>query len=272
LNKIYKNDKIQNEVERMIDLTKARKAFKEYVKNYNPEDKQVKLKITHIERTAVIARKIAEKLELEKEDIELAELIGLLHDIGRFEQIRRFHTFSDRDSINHGKFGVQVLFEQNLIRDFIEDNQYDEIIRKAILNHNRAGIEEGLSERELLHARLIKDADKTDIFYTLTFDDIKAIYGTYDFSNDKISDEVYREFMEEKRIDYSKRKGPADVLVSHFKFVYNFYFNYGLQYVYDQGYIDDLYKRFSFKDEETSKRYENVYKTTKQYVENKLNI
>lgn len=254
----------------MIDLTKARKAFKEYVKNYDPEDKQIKLKITHIERTAIRAREIAEKLGLEKEDIELAELIGILHDIGRFEQVRRFHTFSDRDSINHGECGVQVLFEQNLIRDFVEDNQYDEIIRKAILNHNRAGIEEGLSERELLHARLIKDADKTDIFYTLTFDDIKAVYGAYDFSDDKISDEVYRNFIEEKRIDYSKRKGPADVLVSHFQFLYHFYFSYGLQYVYDHGYIDEFYNRFTFKDEETAKRYENVYKASKEYVKNKL--
>lgn len=256
----------------MIDLEQARKAFKEYVKNYNPEDKQVALKIGHIERTAIMARKIAESLELEKEDIELAELIGLLHDIGRFEQIRRFHTFSDKDSINHGECGVQVLFEQGKIRNFIEDDQYDEIIKKAILNHNRAGIEEGLNARELLHARLIKDADKTDIFYTLTFDDIKAIYGSYDFSDDKISDEVYRAFIEEKRINYLNRKGPADVLVSHFQYLYHFYFSYGLQYVYDQGYIDKLYNRFSFSDNETSERYKKVYESAKEYVKNKLNI
>lgn len=256
----------------MINLSKARKAFKEYVKNYNPEDKQVILKIKHIERTAIMARKIAESLELEKEDIELAELIGLLHDIGRFEQIRRFHTFSDRDSINHGECGVEVLFKQGKIRDFIEEDKYDDIIKKAILNHNRAGIEEGLQDRELLHARLIKDADKTDIFYTLTFDDVKAIYGEYDFSDDKISSEIYKEFMEEKRIDYKKRKGPADVLVSHFQFVYNFYFDYGLKYVYDNEYLDKLYNRFSFKDEETSKRYQEIYETSKQYIKNKLKI
>lgn len=256
----------------MIDITKAKKAFKDYVKNYNPDDKQVMLKIKHIERTATMAKKIAESLELEKEDVELAELIGLLHDIGRFEQIRRFHTFSDKDSINHGECGVQVLFEQGKIRDFIEDSQYDEIIRKAILNHNRAGIEEGLSTRELLHARLIKDADKTDIFYTLTFEDIKAIYGTYDFSDNKISDEIYKEFMEEERINYINRKGPADILVSHFQHVYNFYFDYGLKYVYDKNYLDKLYNRFSFKDEETSKRYQNVYLAAKEHIKNKLEL
>ena len=33
-----------------IDIEKAKQAFKEYVKNYDQEDKQVKLKIEHIER------------------------------------------------------------------------------------------------------------------------------------------------------------------------------------------------------------------------------
>ena len=47
-------------------------------------------------------------LNLEKEDIKLAELIGLLHDIGRFEQLKRFNTFVDKKSINHGEFGGEI--------------------------------------------------------------------------------------------------------------------------------------------------------------------
>ena len=101
----------------IIDITKARREFKEYVKRYNPEDEKVKLKIVHIQEVSRIARKLAEELRLDKEDIELAELIGLLHDIGRFEQIRIYHTFVDKDSINHGEYGVKVLFEDGLIRN-----------------------------------------------------------------------------------------------------------------------------------------------------------
>ena len=121
----------------MIDITKAKEAFKEYVKNYDLEDKKIQLKVAHIERTSQMAKKIAENLDLEKEDIELAELIGLLHDIGRFEQLKRFNTFVDRESINHGEFGVEILFKEGKIRDFIDTSKYDEIIKKAIINHNR---------------------------------------------------------------------------------------------------------------------------------------
>ena len=198
-----------------IDILNAKKVFKEYVKNYNPEDEKVKIKIAHIERVTQIAKKLAQDLKLSQEDIELAELIGLLHDIGRFEQIRKYHTFIDKDSINHGEYGVKILFEEGLIRKFLEDNQYDEIIKLAILNHNKADIEENLNEKQKLHAKIIRDADKTDIFYILTVDDKKAIWESSDLSNDEISDEIYREFIEDKVINYKERKTSADILVSH---------------------------------------------------------
>ena len=96
-----------------IDIEKAKQAFKEYVKNYDQEDKQVKLKIEHIERVSQLARNMAEKLKLSEEDIALAELIGLLHDIGRFEQIRIYHTFIDKKSINHGELGQKYYLKKD---------------------------------------------------------------------------------------------------------------------------------------------------------------
>ena len=170
----------------LIDMIEAKKAFKEYVKKYNPEDEKIKIKIAHIERVAENSKRIAENLNLSQEDIELAELIGVLHDIGRFEQVRLYHTFVDKDSINHGEYGAKVLFEDGLIRKFIKDDKFDRIIKLAIVNHNRADIEEGLTEREKLHAKIIRDADKTDIFTILISGDKKAIWEKADLSDDKI--------------------------------------------------------------------------------------
>ena len=251
----------------MIDIRKAKVAFKEYVKKYNPEDKKIALKIAHIERVSQIAKRIAENLNLSKEDIELAELIGLLHDIGRFEQARIYHTFVDKDSINHGEYGIKILFEEGLIRKFIEDNKFDEIIKISILNHNRSKIEEGLSEKELLHARIIRDADKTDIFYVLITDDKKAIWESSDLSNDTISDEIYREFIEDKVIDYQNRKTSADILVSHYAYIYDLNFKQTLQIIREKKYLDKLYNRFIFNNLQTKERIDNIYKISKQYIE-----
>lgn len=108
----------------------ARIEFKNYVKDYNPNDPKIALKIAHIERVSQKARLISENLRLEEEDIRLAELIGILHDIGRFEQIRKYNTFMDKDSVNHAEYGVKVLFEDGLIRKFIIEDKYDNIIKK----------------------------------------------------------------------------------------------------------------------------------------------
>ena len=95
----------------MINITKAKKEFKKYVEKYDINNPKIKLKVAHIERTSRIAKKIAKSLELQKEDIELAELIGLLHDIGRFEQVKRYGTFVDYLSENHAEIGVKILFD-----------------------------------------------------------------------------------------------------------------------------------------------------------------
>ena len=145
---------MHNEVNIMIDILRAKKVFAEYVKAYDAKNDKIKMKIEHIERVSQVAKKLATKLELDEEDIKLAELIGLLHDIGRFEQIKRFNTFNDRKSVNHGEYGVHVLFneENGIIRKFIEDSQYDHIIKNAIYYHNKdkLDIPDNLTTRELL--------------------------------------------------------------------------------------------------------------------------
>ena len=206
-----------------IDIQKAKEAFKEYVKNYDPEDKQVKLKIEHIERVSQLAKQMAEKLKLSEEDIALAELIGLLHDIGRFEQIRIYHTFIDKKSINHGELGAKVLFEEGLIRKFIETDEFDEIIRLSIINHNRDDIEEDLTERQLLHAKLIRDADRTDIFYILITGEEKTIWETDNMNNEIVTNEIYREFIEDKHIKFKNMETSGDILVGHFAYIYMVY-------------------------------------------------
>ena len=245
----------------MIDIQKAKQEFKKYVSNYDPEDDKIKIKIVHTQRVASIAKEIAKKLGLNKEDEQLAELIGLLHDIGRFEQAKRYHTFIDKDSVNHGELGVQILFQEGNIRNFIEDTQYDEIIRKAILNHNRDRKNlEFSNKREEIHSKIIRDADKTDILYVLTTADKKLVWGKDDLSQEKMSDEIFREFMEEKEINYEERKTAVDLLVSHFAYVFDFYDKGSLQIVKEKGYFEKLYQRFQFADQKTKERMEQIYK------------
>ena len=250
----------------MIDIDKAKTAFEEYVKDYDPKNPKILLKINHIKRVATIAQNLSTKLELSKEDIELAELIGLLHDIGRFEQIKIYNTFVDKKSIDHAKLGVKILFEDGLIRKFIAESKYDKIIKTAIYNHNKSKIEEGLTPRELMHVKIIRDSDKTDIFNVLVTDKIETCYETKDMSKEIATPEIYREFMEDHKINYANRKTSADILISHFAYVFDYNFDYSLEILNQKGYLDKLYNRFTFEDENTREMIKNVYETAKKTV------
>lgn len=252
-----------------IDIEKAKDAFKEYVKNYDPEDKQVKLKIEHIERVSQLAKNMAEELKLSEEDIALAELIGLLHDIGRFEQIRIYHTFTDKKSINHGEFGAKVLFEDGLIRRFIKTDEFNEIIKLAIINHNRDNIQEGLTERQLLHAKLIRDADKTDLFHLFITGEEKILWETDNMNNEIVTEEIYREFIEDKHIKFKNIETSGDLLVGHFAYIYGLYFKPALKIFKDKKYVDQLYNRFNFENKETAEKFKVIHEKAKQYIEEK---
>lgn len=254
----------------MIDIQKAKQELKKYVSNYDIANDRIRVKIGHIERVAIIAKQIAQNKKLTEEEVNLAELIGLLHDIGRFEQVRTYNTFNDKSSINHGELGVEILFQQGKIRDFIKDEQYDEIIKKSILNHNRnKGDIEVENERELLHTRIIRDADKVDIIYMLSFENKETAWGSSCIEKEKMTEEIYQEFIENRDINYEKIKTSVDVLVSHFAYVFDFNNSYALQIIKEKEYFKKIYQRLKFKDKGTQEKIDKIYHIVEECLEKK---
>lgn len=123
--------------------------------------KKSRLKVEHTYRVADISEQIAEKLGLSEEDIALAWLIGMLHDIGRFEQLRRFHTFVDSQSIDHSHFWCGIVISDGLLACFVDNSsENEELIKKAIYWHSAFRIDPQLNDREMLFAKVIRDATR----------------------------------------------------------------------------------------------------------------
>ena len=218
----------------MINFKHAMCAFKKYIQDFDSQYGKIDLKIRHTYGVVKASEYIASKLNLSSEDIELAKLIALLHDIGRFEQIRKSDSFIDNKDIDHAILGNDILFNHNLIREFIDDNQYDNIISKAILNHNRLNIEEGLNDRELLHAKIIRDADKTDNFRVKAEEDFENIIDNSNrevLENSVISDKIYNDFMNDKVIVREDRVTYIDFWVFYIAFIFDFNYKMGLEYI-----------------------------------------
>ena len=145
-----------------IDFKVAKAAFEKYLDEYDRTDDKIHLKIVHTYCVVDAAEEIANRMHLREEDVQLAKIIGLLHDIGRFEQIKRFHSF-EPGTMDHAMYGADLLFgPEQMIRRFVKDPSFDQLICVAIAKHSDFKLEGIEDERTLLHARLIRDADKLD--------------------------------------------------------------------------------------------------------------
>ena len=101
-----------------MNRTAAIECFQDYTGHYNPDDPMIRHKIVHTLSVAGLSEKIAESLGLDAADVDFAWFLGLLHDIGRFEQVRRYGTFVDSQSVDHADFGADLLFRDGLFCSF----------------------------------------------------------------------------------------------------------------------------------------------------------
>lgn len=255
----------------MIDFIKAEKAFKKYLKEYDLRDGKNKLKVVHTYEVVRMSEYIATKLGLSEEDIQVAKLIALLHDIGRFEQVKLTQGFIDSKNFDHADYGAKILFEQNMIRQFTDEDEYDSIIKKAIYNHNKLKIEDGLNERETLHCQIIRDADKLDNFRVSEQDPIADVLAcTGDIENieyEKISPKVFETFMEHKLILNEDRKTLIDFWICIIAFIFDLNFDVSLQYIKEKKYVDILIDRIDYKDLDTKQKIEKMRDSAKKYLE-----
>ena len=153
----------------MIDKKNAMEAFRAYTAQYDPGVPMIMHKIRHSARVCANAERIALSIKpaLSEEDVRFAWLLGLVHDIGRFEQVRRYHTFIDSVSVDHAELSADILFRDGLIRSFTggELGKEDErTAETAVRTHNKLTLPEGLNERAQQFCHILRDADKTDIF------------------------------------------------------------------------------------------------------------
>ncbi len=250
----------------MIDIKKSKDEFMKYTNNYDIENENIERKIYHSLRVMEISKKIATNMGLENEKIELATLIGLLHDIGRFEQFKIYQTYSDLESIDHGDLGADILKQNNFIRNFIKEAKYDEIILKSVQNHNKYKIADDLNKEEKLFCKIVRDADKIDILYEAI--EIFWKNGREEIQNDLISDKVYNEFLNKKLIkkDKNMKKNGIDKLVLMLAFVFDINFHESLEILKKEDYLNKILNNFDFKRQDTKEKIENIRNVLNLYL------
>ena len=200
----------------MTDYTSAKAVFESYLDNYDRENDKVRLKIVHTYGVVEQSSEIAERMGLSDEDVFLARIIALLHDIGRFEQLKRYDSFLP-DTMDHAAYGVKVLFREGMIRRFLTEDRWDAVIETAIAKHSDFALEGIDDEKTLLHARIIRDADKLDNCRVKLEDPLETFMGAEaaEIGAAKITAKIRRDALGEKSILSSDRVTLMDYWISY---------------------------------------------------------
>ena len=265
-----------------MNILAAQQIFLDYASGYDLNDVKIRLKADHTLRVADLCRKIAASIRLSAEDTDLACLAGILHDVGRFEQVRIYHTFRDAVSVNHAQFSADLLFKEGLINDYREalkatdpDRNADpvvnagreeilsaedlQIIEKAIRLHNAYRLPEDLTQRERMFCDILRDADKIDILRVNRETPMTEIYDLPEdeFLDSQISDAVYEDMLAHRNVDRANSRTGVDFLMGHIAFVFGLVYPVSFRLVKEQGYLDQMLA-FESRNAETRKRMERI--------------
>lgn len=229
------------------DLKRFRSWFGAYVRRFDTPDplirRGIRYKAAHTGRVCRNILRIGRSLGLQEEDLLLAETIALFHDLGRFKQVFRYRTFNDQLSENHAALSVQELEAATILTTLTAAERH--LILRAIALHNLPALPPGLEDRQLLFAKLIRDADKLDILRIFA----AACTGTAGPdpllvaalpNTPGYSPELVQCLLQGELCSYAATKNLNDRKLLHLSWIYDLYFPYTLAAVAREGYLQAI--------------------------------
>lgn len=230
-------------------VEKLKAWFDDYVAGFYGDDEFVnanlKLKEEHSRRTCEEMLYLAQELGLETNQKRIADVIALFHDIGRFEQFVKYRTYNDVKSVDHCLLGLEVLRKRKVLEEIDEPEK--DLIEKAIEYHGLKELPRDLDGQCLLFSKLIRDADKLDVFYVVTEyyrqyrDNPQEFMLELDFPDELgYSAQVVEEILCGQRVDYSRLRTLNDMKLLQLGWVYDVNFPATLKRIKQRKFLEKL--------------------------------
>lgn len=228
-------------------LNRMHKWMAAYMKSFYSDDAEVQqgilIKEKHTGYVTSNCMELAKFLKLSKHDSELAEIIGLFHDVGRFRQYSIYKTFNDADSEDHADLALKVIDELDFFKELAAQDY--ELVKFAIRNHNKMTIAPTDDERKNFFAKIIRDADKLDIYRVLEpFLAQENADKMPNFIKGKARPDISPDFVENfvtgKQADYRKIRTNGDRKIVRLMWIYDINFSWTMQKIVERGYIEKI--------------------------------
>ncbi len=228
-----------------------------YADNYGQGeyiDANLKLKYDHSWRVCGETKYLAGELELNENQSRIAYAIALFHDVGRFPQFIRYQTYHDPRSVNHCLLSLQVLAEHHVLDD-IEPTE-KRIIEKAIEYHGIKELPGDLDDDLLLYCRLIRDADKIDIYHVVLTGYAEYLKNPEKFDREiELPDEpwytpqIYQAVLAGEKVDYARLQTLNDMKLLQLGWVYDMNFPATIRRIESRGHFDKILAGLPDNDE-----------------------
>lgn len=232
---------------KQIEYNTLERLFESYTSQYvtqaeDPEPFQVK--IDHTANVCENMKILVRSQSWSDEGRYTALAAALLHDIGRFPQYKKYGTFSDAQSENHGSLGVGVI--KNLcILSGLEKKEQQKIIR-AVALHNAFCLPRNLNAgtRELV--KLVRDADKLDIYRVMTELYKGIVPGRTSFITHHLLDDgcvspsLVQDIENRQLIDVRNVETLNDMKLLQISWIFDLNFPASLNLVQQRGYIETI--------------------------------
>jgi len=254
-------------------LQEIKSWFERYVSRFKSSDpaytQNIQLKKDHTFRVCEEIICLGKSHDLSSQDLNLAKTAALLHDVGRFEQYDRYQTFNDHKSEDHAQLSLKVIHQEQVLKEIDPTSQ--KLIVCAVSNHNRAALPSSETNRCLFFSRLLRDADKLDIFYVVT-----EYYHHHSGPSNQslelelpdtphISDKVYKDHMAGKIVEAKHVKSLNDFKLFQMAWIYDINFPLTYKLIKERKYLEKIRDALP-----PSPKVEKIYKTARSYLEKNL--
>jgi hypothetical protein len=232
------------------------------------DNHNIALKEKHTRLVCENMHLLSEGLALVDSDRETAQTIALFHDLGRFEQYRRYSTFRDDMSVNHAALGVKILKEGNVLKMLNEEER--RTICLSVSLHNVFRLPASLNGRDLLFTQLIRDADKLDIwrifaeFYGMPEAERASAAGLGFPDLPGCSPDVLRSLQQGEMVNLSLLKSLNDFKLLQLSWVFDLNFPVSFRLLQERGLICGLSATLP-----KEKEVENAVRDVRAFVANK---
>ena len=235
------------------------KFFWDFANLYDTQNSNILRKIIHSYEVARNCYAIACNLGLNEDDRNFCYLMGLTHDLGRFEQWKLYKTYNDKLSVDHGDLSYEILNNIDCEKQFYLTKKQVEILKESIKYHTKFYY--GTDKDIIFYNNIIRNADAFSNIITTANG---AMQMTVE--KDGVTIEILNSFLKQEFLNYSPNT-KLDRSLMLLACCYYVNISFLREEILKCNYLDIIYETFSkYLNEEDKEKFLYCKNNLKEFL------